>query len=129
MGWWRFTRLALEALTTPADVASCDGAMEQLARESRIGGALHRLSWAMRAAWPDSRARAISSAVLVDVMPLRARGWIMIVTGATALLLNAIKPTPAGPLIALVPSIVIVAGVLVMLMAGPLSRAILHRTS
>jgi hypothetical protein len=129
MGWWRFTRLALEALTTPADTASCDRAMEQLARESRIGATLHRVSWTIRAAWLDSRARRLLAGVAGGVAPLRMRGWIMVVTGATVLALNAIKPTPVGPLSALVPSLVIVAGVLVMLMAGPLSRAILHRTS
>jgi hypothetical protein len=129
MGWWRFTRLALEALTTPADTASCDRAMEQLARESRIGATLHGLSWMIRAAWLDSRARRGLAAVLAIVAPVRVRGFVMAVTGATALALNALKPTPVGPLGSLVPSLVIVAGVLVMLMAGPLSRAILHRTS
>jgi hypothetical protein len=129
VGWWRFTRLALEALTTPADTASCDRAMEQLARESRIGSALHRLSWTIRAAWPNSHARRMLSGVLAGVAPVRMRGFVMVVTGATALALDALKPTPIGPLESLVPSLVIVAGVLVMLMAGPLSRAILHRTS
>jgi len=129
MGWWRFTRLALEALTTPADTASCDRAMEQLARESRIGAALHRVSWTIRAAWLDSRARGMLAVVLADVAPVRMRGVVMVITGATALALNAVKPTSVGPLSALVPSLVIVAGVLVMLMAGPLSRAMLHRTS
>jgi hypothetical protein len=130
MGWWRFTRLALEALTAPeADTGSCDRAMEQLARDSRLGRALHRASWMIRAAWLDSRARRMLAGVQGDVAPLRVRGWVMVVTGATALALNAIKPTPVGPLSTLVPSLVIVAGVLVMLMAGPLSRAILHRTS
>jgi hypothetical protein len=129
MGWWRFTRLALEALTAPADTASCDRAMEQLARDSQIGAMLHRVSWMIRTAWIHSRARLALAAVLADVAPVRMRGFVMIVTGATALALNALKPTPVGPLGSLVPSLVIVAGVLVMLMAGPLSRAILHRTS
>jgi hypothetical protein len=130
MGWWRFTRLMLEALTAPnADTASCDRAMEQLVRDSRLGGALHRLSWTIRAAWFDSRARTATAALSRALAPLRVRGWVVAVAGATAVGLNAIKPTPLGPLSSLVPSLVIVAGVLIMLMAGPLARAILHRTS
>src|SRR5258707_318306 len=101
--------------------------MEQLARDSRIGAMLHRMSWIIRAAWLDSRARRMMAAVVADVAPVRVRGFVMVVIGATALALNALKPTPVGPLGSLVPSLVIVAGVLVMLMAGPLSRAILHR--
>jgi hypothetical protein len=130
MGWWRFARLALSALTTPrADTAACDRAMEQLARDSRLGGALHRASWTIRAAWLDSRVCATAAAWAADVKPLRMRGWVIVVTGVTVLALNAVKPTPVGPLSALVPSLVIVAGVLVILMAGPLSRALLHRNS
>ena len=130
MGWWRFTRLALEALTAPkADTASCDRAMEQLARDSALGGALHRMSWMIRAAWRESRTRALLAPRRAALTPVRARGWMLIVAGATVLVLNALKPTPVGPLSALVPSLVIVAGALVMLMARPLERAILHRTS
>jgi hypothetical protein len=130
MGWWRFTRMALEALTAPkADTASCDRAMEQLARDSRLGGALHRGSWMVRAAWMHSRTRALLVPRLGELAPIRVRGWMLIVAGATVLGLNALKPTPVGPLSSLVPSLVIVAGVLVMLMARPLARAILHRTS
>ena len=101
----------------------------QLARESRIGAALHHLSRMIRTAWLNSGARQILSDVLARLVPIRIRGFVMVVTGATALALEALKPTPVGPLGSLVPSLVIVAGVLVMLMAGPLSRAILHRTS
>ena len=129
MGWWRFTRLALEALTTPkADTASCDRAVEQLARDSRLGGALHRASFAIRAAWLNSRARAAVT-VLGRLAPVRVRGWIIVVAGATALGLNAIKPSPAGPLTWLLPSLVIAAGVVIMLIAAPLARALLNRTS
>ena len=130
MGWWRFTRLALEALTAPkADTVSCDRAMEQLARDSRLGGVMHRVSGMIRAAWSDSRARSAVAAAGRQLTGLRVRGWVVVVTGATALGMNAIKPTPVGPLSWVLPSIVIVAGVAVMLMAGPLARAILHGTS
>jgi hypothetical protein len=130
MGWWTFTRLAIEALTAPAaDATACDRAMEQLARTSRLGAALHRFSWIIRAAWRDSRARAAAMALRHQLAPMRLRGWILVVAGATTMGLNAIKPVPAGPLSALLPSLVIAAGVLIMLMAGPLSRAVSNRTS
>ena len=130
MGWWRFTRLALEALTkAPADVAACDRAMEQLARESRLGAAVHRASWALRASWSDSRARAMAAALGGHLTPMRTRGWAVSVVGATALVMNRLKPTPAGPLSWVLPAAVIGAGVLMMLMAAPLTRALADRNS
>lgn len=130
MGWWRFTRLALEALTeAPADAAACDRAMEQLARDSRLGAALHRVSGVIRAAWSGSRTRSAAVALGTALTPVRIRGWVVAVAGATALAMNALKPTPVGPLGWVLPSFVIAAGVLMMLMAVPLTRAILHRNS
>ena len=130
MGWWRFARLALEALTGPkADVAACDRAMEQLARESRLGAALHRGSWIVRSAWRDSRARTASASIGSQLASVRVRGWIVTVAGATALGLNAVKPVPNGPLSSAVPVLVAAAGALMMLFAGPLARAIAHRNS
>jgi hypothetical protein len=130
MGWWRFARLALEALTdSNADAPACDRAMEQLARESRLGAALHRLSWIVRSAWRESRARSVLTTVGDQLRPIRLRGWIIVVAGATALGLNAMKPVSAGPLSALLPSLIVAAGVVIMLMAGPLSRALSNRTS
>jgi hypothetical protein len=136
MGWWRFTRLALEALIAPkADAASCDRAMERLARESRLGAAVHRASWKIRAAWLDSRARAAAAALGRELVPrpgtastYRVAGWMITVAGATALGMHAIKPTPAGPLSSLVPSLVVAAGVLLMLMAAPVARAVADRS-
>ena len=130
MGWWLFTRSALEALTTPpANVAGCDRAVLALARDSRIGAALHRASWIVRSAWRDSRARTAAEAAGSRFGPVRVRGWIVTVAGATALGLNAVKPMSAGPLSSVVPSLVVAAGVLIMLLAGPLARALSHRNS
>jgi hypothetical protein len=136
MGWWKFTRLALEALTTPkADVSACDRAMEQLARDSWLGGALDRASLAVRAAWLDSRARAMAVALGRSLMPApgpaacRAAGWMMTVAGVTILGVNAIKPMPNGPLSPLVPSLIVVAGLLLMLAAAPVARASADRRS
>jgi len=129
MGWWRFVKLSLEAMIEPADAAACDRAMEQLARESRLGAALHRASWIIRSAWSHSRTRRGIAAIGRHLTPMRLRGWLLVVVGTTALVLNASKPTPVGPLSALLPSLVVAGGVLVMLMARPLSRALANRNS
>src|SRR5438067_1173121 len=130
MGWWSFVRQALEALIQPkADVAACDRAMEQLARASRLGAALHRASWIIRAAWRDSHARRASVALSGELASIRVRGWIVLVTGATALGMNAVKPVSNGPLSSAVPALVVAAGVLTVLLAGPLARALSNRNS
>ena len=130
MGWWRFTRLALEALTkAPADAAECDRAMEQLARESRLGAAVHRVSWLVRTSWDGSRARSAAVALGGHLAPMRIRGWFVVVVGATALAMNAMKPTPIGPLSWVLPAAVIAAGLVMMVMAAPLTRAIADRNS
>jgi len=134
MGWWFFTRSAIEALTRPsADVDACDRAAEELARGSLIGGAVHHASTVMRDAWADSRARAAVISIARDLTPapaasaLRVRGWIAAVSGATILGLDAVKPVPVGPLAWLLPSLALAAGLLTMLMAAPLARAADHR--
>ena len=129
MGWWRFVRLSLDALVEPAEVAECDRAMEELARDSRVGGALHRLSWTIRSAWRQSSTRTFTTTLATQLGPIGVRGWLLVVAGATALALNAVKPIPNGPLSSFLPSLVIVAGALIMLMAGPLARAISNKTS
>ena len=129
MGWWQFTRLAIEALTNPADVASCDRAMEQLTRESWLGGRLHRVSRIVRAAWLNSRARSAAASLGREIAPsadaatVRTAGWIVAVAGATILVLDAVKPVPVGPLSWMVPSSLIAAGLLLMLAAAPVARA------
>ncbi len=135
MGWWNFTRLAIEALTARADVAGADRAVRDLARDSRLGKALHDASRIVRRSWSDSRLRTASVALAVtlagtsDTQKFRLRGWIAVVSGATVLVLYAVKPVPVGPLSSLVPSLVIAAGVLLMLMAAPVARASADRRS
>ena len=136
MGWWRFTRSAIEALTTPpADVAGCDRAVLGLARDSLIGAGLHRASSLVQQAWYWSRARTAFVWMQQTLQPdrgpsaFRIRGWIAVVTGATILLLQAVKPTPVGPLSSLVPLLMIAAGALLMLAADPVARASADRRS
>jgi hypothetical protein len=135
MGWWTFTRSAIEALTAPVDVAATDRAVRDLARDSRLGAVLHRASWTVRRSWTDSRLRAAAAALAGTLAgrsaahAFRLRGWVAVVAGMTILGLYAVKPVPVGPLSSLVPSLVIVVGVGLMLMAGPMARASADRHS
>jgi len=134
-GWWNFSRRAIEALTAPADITANDRAVRDLARDSALGAALHDASRIVRRSWSDSRARAAAWTLRDALTPesavqqFRIRGWMAVVAGATVLALNAVKPVPVGPLSSLVPSLVITAGMLVMLMAAPLARASADRRS
>jgi hypothetical protein len=133
-GWWDFAVRALTGLTTPrADVEACDRALEGLARDSRIGGLLHRVSIAVRAAWSGSQIRSMSAAYLSAALPpapaarWRTGGWVASVAGATALGLNQLATIPAGPLTWIVPAVLMASGAFVMAAAAPLSRAAADR--
>ena len=135
MGWWLFTRSALEGLTRPrADVDACDRDVERLAHDSRLGAALHMTSRTVDAAWNSSLFRGGLSAIAAELSPSaaigwRMSGWIAVVAGATILGLDAIKPTPIGPLSWLLPSAIVFAGLVTMLLAAPLARAAEDRRS
>jgi hypothetical protein len=134
MGWWYFTRSAIEALTAPVDTEAADRAVRDLARDSAIGGALHGASRVVRRSWAGSRLRAwgaaLANALTLEspAQTLRVRGWIAVVAGAATLAFNAAKPIPVGPLSGFVPMLVIAGGVTVMLMAAPLARAAADRS-
>jgi hypothetical protein len=135
MGWWTFTRSAIEALTAPVDTAAADRAVRDLARDSRLGAALHRASRIARRSWMDSRLRAAAAALAGTLAgrsaadAFRVRGWVAVVAGMTILGLYAVKPVPVGPLSSLVPSLVIVVGGLLILMAAAVARASADRHS
>ena len=132
-GWWDFAVRTLTALTAPADTGACDRAVEQLARESLAGNVLHRVSTVARQAWLTSWFNASVSrlnAVLASSSPAaawRVAGWMIAVTGATALGLNRLAPIPLGPLTWVLPSAIVAAGLIVMAAATPLSRAAADR--
>jgi hypothetical protein len=133
-GWWHFAVRALTALTTPrADIDACDRAVEQLARNSVAGSAVHHVSAAIRRAWAGSfvRASTLSLVAMVDsappVMVWRAAGWMIAVAGATAWGLDSLAPIPIGPLSWIMPVSLVAAGVFVMAVAAPLSRAAADR--
>jgi len=135
MGWWRFTRSALEGLTRPrADVDACDRDVERLAHDSRLGAALHRASRTIDSAWDSSLLRRELAAIAADLSPSaaigwRMSGWIAVVAGVTILALDAIKPVPIGPLSWLLPSAIAVAGAVTMMLAALLARAAEDRRS
>ena len=133
-GWWRFAIRALTALTSPrADIAACDRAVEELARDSVIGGAVHHASLVIRRAWEASRFRAVASSFVAPLVPessaatWRVAGWMTAVAGATALVLNRLSPVPIGPLNWVVPAALVAAGLLLMAAAAPLARAAADR--
>ncbi len=133
MSWWLFTRSAIEALTEPADVDACDFAVQDLARDSALGSAVRGAGGIAERAWTASRARGAVWAIARTLTPepaaaaWRVRGWMAVSAGVTILMLNASKPVPVGPLSSLVPSLVIAAGALTMLLAAPLARAAADR--
>lgn len=134
MGWWDFAVRAFGALTTPgADIGACDRAVEQLARDSRAGAAVHHVSVVIRNAWTSSAFRSSANALFGTLTPAspsaswRVAGWMVAVVGATAAGLNRLAPIPIGPLTWVVPSALVAAGVFVMAAAGPLSRAAADR--
>ena len=129
-GWWVLTRRAIEALTTPeADTVACDRTVARLARASWLGSTVDRGSAAIGLAWRHSSSNRVASWLLNHLTPappaatIRSAGWVTAVAGATALVLDVIKPTPVGPLSWVVPAGLVVAGVLLMTAAGPLARA------
>jgi hypothetical protein len=133
-GWWDFAVGAATALTSPrTNVDACDRTLEALARESRIGRAIHRLSVVSRSAWASSRVRSMLTrfaSMLTSgsgTSRWRIAGWMVTVTGATALGLSRLGTIPAGPLTWVVPVLLVASGIFVMAAAAPLSRAAADR--
>ena len=135
-GWWDFAVRAFALLTTPhADVERCDQDVEALARTSVIGRALHAISFGIRRAWIGSRARVLVRWLESTMMPepgtgaWRVGGWMMAVAGATTLVLGPLTTMDEGPLVWVIPAVLVVAGVLAMALAAPLARAVADRRS
>src|SRR5215471_2433727 len=120
-GWWDFAVRGFSLLTTPrADPARCDSDVETLARGSVAGRVVHAMSLAIRQAWSASFTRAAGQRLLGDLFPAsgvgawRVGGWMIAVAGVTALALGSLSRVTAGPLIRVTPSVLVVAGLLVM---------------
>jgi hypothetical protein len=133
MGWWDFAVRAFALLTTPrADIARCDRDVEALARGSVVGRVLHAASLAVRREWAGSRARSIVQTLAVaapasDAATWRLGGWVTAVAGTVVLVFNPFATRTAGPLIAVAPALLVVAGLFAMACAAPLARAAADR--
>ena len=134
MGWWQFAVRGFALLTTPrAEVARCDRDVEALARDSAIGDLLHTMSLVIRRARTGSDTRSAirrlfaAFAAYDHVDAWRVKGWILVVVGATALILNPLATHDAGPLIWVTPALLVVAGLFAMAFAAPLARAAADR--
>jgi len=133
-GWWDFAVRAFALLTTPrADVAQSDRQLEALARDSVAGGALHAASDVIRRAWSASRTRSTIASVTAAAVPpsadgqWRLGGWMIVVTGLTALAAVPFSSVSTGLLIWITPALLVVAGLCVMACAAPLARAAADR--
>jgi hypothetical protein len=128
--WWHSAIALASGLTPPRpDVAASDRAAEMVVRESRLFGAVHAAGAAGRRAWPHARSRAWSLriaagwAALSGAERVRAAGVAACVGGLTAILVQAAKPVPVGPLSWVLPAAVAGLGLLASIAAGPLARA------
>jgi hypothetical protein len=135
-GWWDFAVRAFALLTMPrADVERCDRDVETSVRASATGRALHAVSFGIRRAWAASHARAFADWLASTLIPApgagawRVGGWMTAVIGATALVVTPLATLPNGPLAWVIPVLLVVAGLFVMAMAGPLVRAAADRRS
>jgi alkylation response protein AidB-like acyl-CoA dehydrogenase len=133
---WLLAVSLATALSQPrTDVEASDAAFEGLLRESAIARCAGMAGRAVGAAWHHSRTRALfgRSASEIGAMnreaAIRAASWTLVVASATALVLNAIKPTPAGPFSWLLPAVCGAASLIALLAAGSLARALGDRRS
>jgi hypothetical protein len=133
---WRLAESLIAALTQPRTDVECeDAAFEQLLRQSAIAHGARRSQRAFSDAWASSRLRfeferyARDLRALGPEAGLRAASWVIVVASATALALGAVKPAPAGPLSWLLPAACAAAGVVALVVAGPLTRAFGARQS
>ena len=134
--WWECAVAVANGLTAPRpDVAASDRAVETVVRDSRLFGLLHALEASGRRAWPHARSRlwwlriAAAWSGLAGTERVRAAGVVALVGGLTAILVQAAKPVPIGPLIWVLPAVVACLGLLASIAAGPLARAIADKAS
>ena len=134
-GWWLFAEAAVRLLSAPRkDVARSDREVEQVFRESWLFTSGRAMRARAMRAWADSRVVARTRPIATALVPpdstarVRVAGVIALVASITALILQALEPTPLGPLTWIVPAATAVAGAAIAVAAGPIARALEDRT-
>ena len=124
MRWWAFANHVATRLTTPRmDVAAADAAAADLLGASRMGRTALMAWEIVRRAWIESRVRAAAEPLHREWHMLDRRGAIRSagVLGATAALvvlaLQAVQATPPGPLVWILPVVVLIVGTVAMVTA------------
>ena len=131
--WWFLAESAARQLRVPADVTRSDAAVERLAEDSSLYAAGRSLGLKARRAWIDSRTAIALEPVLRDFGPLtlvdwvRVSGIIAIAGSLTALVLQAVEPMRTGWLASILPAAIAAAGVIIVTLAEPISRAMADR--
>ena len=133
---WQSAIALANRLTAPRpDVEASDRAAETVVRDSRLFSLLDAADASVHRAWPHARSRSWSlrivagCAALSGAEQVRATGIVALVGGLTAILVQAAKPVPIGPLSWVLPAVVAGLGLLTSLAAGPLARAIADKAS
>jgi len=124
MRWWAFANHVATRLTAPRmDVAAADAAAADLLSASRMGRTALMAWEIVRRAWIESGVRAAVEPLHREWHMADRRGAIRSagVLGATAALvvlaLQAVQATPPGPLVWILPVVVLIAGTVAMVTA------------
>jgi hypothetical protein len=133
--WARAVSLTAALSQPRTDVEAADAAFEALWKESAIARLAGRGAQAFGAAWIDSRARSACGRVAAAIgargseSAIRATSWMIVVAAATALALDATRPTPVGWYSLVLPGLFAAAGLAAFAAAGALARAWRDRQS
>jgi hypothetical protein len=128
----RIAETGVAALTRPeTDLAASDARFAQLWRETTFARAWGWQSSTTGRAWSESRLKFMLDPFVDGVrrappaVLIRMIGWVIALAATIALTLQALEPTPVGPLSWLVPTSSMAVGI--VLMAGATSLATSRR--
>ena len=127
--WPRAVSLAAALSQPRTDVEASDAALDALVHESVLARSADGVARRIAGAWDSSRARSIvnRSAEAVGGLShedtIRAVSWTVVVASVVVLLLDAIRPTPAGPLAWVLPTSFAAVALATLFAALPLARA------
>jgi hypothetical protein len=132
--WWTLAEHAAARTSLPrTDIARADADIERAFAHTGIGRAAVRFLAMLDRAWTDSRARRAIEPVrsewtiLERTEAVRAVGAAVTVAAAVSLALQALEPTPVGPLSWLLPTLCAAAGIVALALARPIVRIVESR--